>query len=151
MTLRMIAVAALLLASGASYADPPRNDRELLEGAWALQTLEINGDKIPLEDFQVGKEMEARLVIKGGEYVFHLGKSMEAFTYKTNPAAKPMEIDLTVGSGPQKGQTYRGIYRLEADTYTVCRNVEPGKDRPSGFATKPGSGLMIVVWKRLNP
>jgi uncharacterized protein (TIGR03067 family) len=150
MMLRMLALTTLLLGSGAYCADPPGDDKARLEGSWAIQALEVNGNKVPVEDFKSGKEMEARLVIKGGDYLFHLGKDKVAFAHKMNPSATPKEIDLKVVGGPQKGKTYRGIYRLEKDTYTVCRNVEPGKDRPVEFVTKPGSGLMLIVWKRLK-
>jgi uncharacterized protein (TIGR03067 family) len=150
MILRTLALATLLVGSGAYCAGPPSNDQALLEGTWTIQSLEINGNKVDVEEFKAGKEMEARLVIKGDEYLFYLGKGKDAYAHKLNPSATPREIDLTLASGPQKGQTYRGIYRLEADTYTVCRNVEPGKDRPGEFATKPGSGLMIIVWKRVK-
>jgi uncharacterized protein (TIGR03067 family) len=68
-----------------------------------------------------------------------------------DPGKTPKAIDLTVTEGPQKGQTFHGIYKLEGDTYSVCPNVEPGKDRPTEFATRPDSGLMLVVWKRVQP
>jgi uncharacterized protein (TIGR03067 family) len=150
MILRMLALTALLLGSGAYCADPPGDDNARLEGGWVIESLEVNGNKVNVEEFKAGKEMEARLVIKGGDYLFYLGKSKDAYAHKLNPSAAPKEIDLTVRRGPLKGLTYRGIYRLEKDAYTVCRNVEPGKDRPREFATKPGSGLMLIVWKRLK-
>jgi uncharacterized protein (TIGR03067 family) len=150
MFLRTLVLAALLLGSGAFSADLTSDDKTLLEGTWALQALEINGEKVSITDFQTGKVQEARLVIKGDQYLFYLGKDKVAFMHKMNPAATPKEIDLTVRSGPEKGKAYRGIYKLETDTYTICRNIDLEKARPSEFVTKPRSGLMIVVWKRLK-
>jgi uncharacterized protein (TIGR03067 family) len=149
MMVRTLAL-AVLLVTGAYCAGPASDDRTRLEGTWVLQAVEVNGDKIPLKDIKTGKVLEARLVIKGDQYLFYLGKNKAVFTHKMNPSATPKQIDLTVADGSLKGKTYRGIYRLEKDTYTICRNVEPGKDRPSAFATQPRSGLMMVVWKRLK-
>jgi uncharacterized protein (TIGR03067 family) len=59
-------------------------------------------------------------------------------------------IDMTIVAGKEKGKVYHGIYRLDGDMYTICRNFEPNKDRPTEFATKADSGLMLVVWKRVK-
>ena len=69
-------------------------------------------------------------------------------TCRLHPGQRPKAIDLTLAAGPDKGKTFLGIYKLEGDTYTICRPVAPGKERPTAFATRPGSGLMLVVWKR---
>ena len=110
---------------------------------------EVNKQAIPLENLKDGNVvLVARLVIAGEAYSFRLGKSRLELTFKVDPSKKPRAIDLTVAEGPEKGKTYHGIYKLEGDTYTICRNVEPGKERPGEFVTRPDSGLMLVVWKR---
>ncbi len=87
----------------------------------------------------------------GDSYTFRLGDVRLALTFAMDPSKSPRTIDLTVTEGPQKGQTLNGIYKLEGDMYTICRNAEPWKDRPTQFATRPDSGLMLVVWKRVQP
>ena len=72
-------------------------------------------------------------------------------THKIGPSKKPKTLDMTITDGPQKGMTYHAIYKLEGDKLTICRHVEPCKDRPTELVTKPNSGLMIVVWKRAKP
>jgi uncharacterized protein (TIGR03067 family) len=64
-------------------------------------------------------------------------------------ANTPKAIDLTVIGGPEEGMTYHGIYKVEGDTYTICRNVAPDKERPTGFVTSPKSGLTLVqaAWR----
>jgi uncharacterized protein (TIGR03067 family) len=94
---------------------------------------------------------DAKLVIKGERYSFKLGDTRLELTFAVDQGKKPRAIDLTVVEGEQKGKVFHGIYKLEGDTYTVCRPTEPGKDRPAEFATQPKSGLMIVVWKRAKP
>ena len=133
----------------ARAAGPATTDKDALQGTWLLASVEVNKEAIPLEKLKDGNVvLVGTLVIKGDSYTFHIGKNRLEITFKVDPGKQPRAIDLTVIEGPQKGQTYHGIYKLVRDTYTICRNVEPGKERPTEFVTKPNSGLMLVVWKR---
>ena len=49
--------------------------------------------------------------------------------------------------GPTKGKTQLGIYEFDGDTVRFCFG-SPGKDRPSEFAAKEGSGNTLSVWRR---
>jgi uncharacterized protein (TIGR03067 family) len=149
----LLAVGATLLLAAAprgEQARQPRTDADRLLGTWQLASVEINKKPIALDSLkEEGVTMIGRLVVKGESYSFRIGKTRLELTYKLNPGGKPKAIDLTVTDGPEKGKTYHGIYRLRGDTYTICRPVEPGKERPTAFATTPDSGLMMVVWKRV--
>ncbi len=143
------AAAGLLIVTGARAADPAKADSNALQGTWRLASVEVNKEVIPLENLNDGYVvLVGTLVIKADSYTFHLGKNQLEFTFKLDPAKQPHAIDLVALAGQDKGKTYHGIYKIEGDTYTICRNVEPGKERPAEFATKPKSGLMLVVWKR---
>jgi len=145
----IVAAASLLAAAGARAEGPATTDKDALQGTWRLTSVEVNKEAIPLENLKEGNVVVVgTLVVKGDSYAFHLGNNRLEIIFKVDPAKRPRAIDLTVSEGPQKGQTYHGIYKLESDTYTICRNVEPGKERPTEFVTKPKSGLMLVVWKR---
>jgi uncharacterized protein (TIGR03067 family) len=140
-------VAGLLLVAVTLAADTgAKGDLDALQGAWSLVSVEIDGEPLAMEMLK-----DARLVVKAEKYSFTLGDARLELRPKLYPDKKPKAIDLTVLDGSQKGQTLRGIYKLEGNTYTVCRNVEPGKERPTEFATKRDSGLMLVVWKRDKP
>jgi uncharacterized protein (TIGR03067 family) len=147
----LLALGVVLLLAAAPPAQRPQGDKGRLQGTWELAAVEVNQAPVSLKDLKEGDQiMVGTLVVKGDTYSFHMGsKNSLELTYKLNPKATPKAIDLTVTAGPQKGKVFRGIYRLERDTYTVCRNVEPGKDRPTAFRTTPKSGLMLVVWKRV--
>jgi uncharacterized protein (TIGR03067 family) len=140
-------LAAGLLLAAAAFADEAKTDGAALQGTWRLASLEVDGRPIAVQDMVP----HARLVISGTKYAFTLDDTRLELTPKLDPAKKPKAIDLTVAEGPQKGQTFHGIYKLEGDTYTVCRSTDPGQARPTAFATKPKSGLMLVVWKRDKP
>jgi uncharacterized protein (TIGR03067 family) len=137
----------LFVAAPLAAADKPtQNDKARLQGTWTLVSVEIDKKPLSMDELK-----DARLVVSGDHYSFALGKDRLEITYKMDEGKKPKTIDLTVVEGPEKGKTYHGIYRLESDTYTICRSTEPNKERPTEFATRPGSGLMIVVWKRAKP
>jgi uncharacterized protein (TIGR03067 family) len=137
----------LLVAAPLAASDKPaKNDKARLQGTWSLVSVEIDKKAVSMDELK-----EARLVVSGDHYSFALGKDRLEITYKMEEGKKPKAIDLTVIEGPEKGKTYHGIFKLEGDTYTICRTTEPNKERPTEFATQPGSGLMIVVWKRAKP
>jgi uncharacterized protein (TIGR03067 family) len=145
----IVAALALLAFAAARAGGPAKTDKDALQGTWRLTSVEINKQAIPLENLKDGDvALVGTLAIKGDGYSFRLGKTQLEFTFNVDPSAKPRAIDLIASGGPQKGRTYHGIYKEEGDTYTVCRNVEPGKERPGEFATRPASGLMLTVWTR---
>jgi uncharacterized protein (TIGR03067 family) len=137
----LLGLPAALLADDAAKADQKK-----LQGTWAIVSVEINKQPIAMDMLK-----DARLTVKGTKYSFKLADTKLELTYKLFPDKTPKAIDLTVTEGAQKGKTLHGIYKLDGDFYTVCRNVEPGKDRPAEFVTKPDSGLMLIVWKRVKP
>jgi uncharacterized protein (TIGR03067 family) len=149
-------LAGLLLAAWASYAEGPPasagSDKEQLQGSWALFSIEVDGKVTPARDLKAGRlALDPRLVVKGERYTLYLGKSPVFMTYRLDPAHTPKQITLTIREGRAKGQTFQGVYRLEGDRFTICRPMNPGKERPTVLATRPGSGLILGVWKRAGP
>src|SRR5262249_5938138 len=69
------------------------------------------------------------------------------FLLKIDPGSSPKAIDEEHVSGALKGKTLHGIYKLEGDTLTTCYKVE-GDGRPAQFASKTGSGALLIVSKR---
>ena len=92
--------------------------------------------------------MDRFLAIKGEKATF-LDKDKERGTgsMKIDPSKSPAHIDFTYEDGPAKGTTLKGIYKIEGDTLTICYGGL-GKDRPTEFASKAGSGTILVVQKR---
>ena len=70
-----------------------------------------------------------------------------AGTATIDPSQEPMSIDLTYTEGDPKGTKSLGIYQIEGDLLTICR-AAPGKDRPTEFSSKPGSGHTLMTYKR---
>jgi uncharacterized protein (TIGR03067 family) len=137
--------AASIIAVVALAADKGKSDQDAIQGTWGIVSVEIDKQLMPSE-----MAADARLVINSEKYSFALSDTKLELAYKLHPDKTPKAIDLTVTEGSMKDQTYYGIYKLDGDTYTVCRSNVPGKPRPTEFATTPDSGLMLVVWKRIK-
>ena len=70
-------------------------------------------------------------------------------TYKIDPAANPKAMETTASTGPYKDKPLLGIYELDGDSLKICY-AAPGKDRPTEFNSKAGSGWILTVHKRLK-
>jgi uncharacterized protein (TIGR03067 family) len=99
----------------------------------------------------VDKLQDARLTIEGEKYLFRLGAMRIDMTHQADAGKRPHTLDMTVTAGEMKGKTYHAIYALENGTLKICRHVEADKARPTRFASRPDSGLMVIVWKRATP
>lgn len=56
--------------------------------------------------------------------------------------------DLAHVSGiDHEGKTGFGIYKLENGVFIVCF-APPGKDRPTEFTSKSGTGEVVHIWKK---
>jgi uncharacterized protein (TIGR03067 family) len=79
-----------------------------------------------------------------GETVWQLspnGERRSPATYKLDPSKNPKTIDITIGSGSEKGRTLLGIYALEGDTLTICVNE---RFRPTELKDGPGTDLIVL-------
>jgi len=145
-TLLLVLGSALTVGGRSPGQDPATKESAKLEGAWAIVSVEIEGNPLAMD-----KLKESRLTVHGKQYSFKLGDTHLEFTYRLNANRSPNAIDLIVATGPEKGKIYHGICKLEKDRYEICRTTLPGKARPTAFVTRPNSGLMIVVWHREKP
>jgi uncharacterized protein (TIGR03067 family) len=127
------------VASAARAAADDAKERGRLRGEWKVVSVEMYGKEAPGgEAFKRGA-----WTVSDDRITLTLGRDSVAFGYKLDAAAGA--IDLTPLSGPEKGQTCPGIYKLDGDTFTVCY----GKGgRPAQFGTKPGVEQVLMVFRR---
>jgi uncharacterized protein (TIGR03067 family) len=118
-------------------------DKAKLQGTWKGEALTENGQAI-----DEARLSRARLTIKGDAYTASVNGTVK-MTLQLTATTDPKGLDLRVIDGPAQGQTHHCIYRLEADTLTVCRHIDPDHPRPTQFAAPAGSDLHLVVWKRV--
>jgi len=137
----LIVGVALLLAAGDAGEDV-KKELAKFGGTWRIVSLETEQGKIgedALKDF--------RLIIEGDKFTAKEQSGEVHGTFKVDPAKKPKTIDIIMKDGPMKDTTMLGIYELDGDTYKLCGDMQ-GKNRPTEFAVKPGSGYVLEVLKR---
>jgi uncharacterized protein (TIGR03067 family) len=133
--------AAVLLGfsiGGSALAD----DLKTMEGKWTVEKAEVNGDPLPLEDFR-----DLIVTISGARYELLVKDTKDAGTLKLDETQKPKTMDVTDTEGDDLGKLVKAIYELTGDTLRVCYALNGG-DRPTEFATKPDSGLLLITYKR---
>jgi uncharacterized protein (TIGR03067 family) len=148
--LKFFAVAGLVTAGGigllsaaAQKEGADKKELEKFQGKWVQVSMTIDGKAFE-ED-----EMKDRSVVFKGEKLTLLYKDKERGTIslKVDPSKSPAQIDTTNEDGPAKGGGMKGIYKFDGDKLTLCF-VLNSKDRPTEFASKPGSGALLFVHKR---
>jgi uncharacterized protein (TIGR03067 family) len=142
----VLVTVGLLTGAGQPKDAKSNEDEGALQGRWTMVSLVIKGDPVPQSLVGPGA-----LVVEGVDYRLTLGTNSAVSTIKVDASKTPKAIDFTFTAGPQKGETVRGIYKVEGDTLTVCRGLTEGDNRPATFASPADSGLLLVVWKRSEP
>ncbi|HEY1379463.1 MAG TPA: TIGR03067 domain-containing protein [Gemmataceae bacterium] len=143
----LVAAAVALVAADPPKADPAKDELAIIQGTWRMVSAEANGMKMPEEQAKA-----ITRTITGDKYeITRNGQPAGKGTMTLDPTKTPRTVDAETTvrgeDGTPKAVKLQGIYELDGDTMRTCL-AEPGKDRPTEFATKPGSGHRLYVWKR---
>src|SRR5215472_8835961 len=121
---------------------PAKSDLDLLQGSWAIASLEVDGQNMPADSVA-----EARIEIKGTRFhSLNMGAVYEG-EIALDTGVKPKTFDLTFTKGPERGKTNRAIYEIEDGGWKLCLATRGGA-RPKKFATKAGTGHALEVLRR---
>jgi uncharacterized protein (TIGR03067 family) len=132
----------LLCLVAAEKDDASKKDMDAMQGDWAAERMVRDGFAFPDDDAQA-----IFRTVKGDAYtMFRFRKKIGAGTFKLDATKTPKQIDATP-TGGAKGMVVRGIYKIEKGVLTICFAM-PGKDRPTAFEAKEGSGHTLTVWKK---
>ena len=139
------AMRGLILGAGLVLAGAlPAGAQTALEGNWVATKAETNGAASPAV---VGHRLSFsgdRFEIKSKD-----GKTVYAGTVRTDAKARPAAIDFAHTLGALNGKAWKGIYKLDGDTLTVCDNAaDLAKGRPAAFESKSGSGYVLLTFVR---
>jgi RNA polymerase sigma factor (sigma-70 family) len=123
--------------AAAGKDEAPKDDEKIV-GTWTVESYEEGGQKAA-----EGAIKEARVTFAAdGKMTAKQGGREQEYTYKLDPAKNPKEFSMM----NDKGQTALGIYKLDGDTLTIC--VNRIGDRPTEFASKEGTAIVLEVLKR---
>ncbi len=129
----LVSAASLLVSGTSSVAD---EDPAKLAGNWTVDSFEFNGTPVA--------EMMGAIREFTGENYTLTPKSGQTYkgTFKLDPTQTPKQIDLVLSD-----RTLRGIYELDGAQLKLAYALE-GDARPTEFASKPDSGVVLVVHQR---
>jgi uncharacterized protein (TIGR03067 family) len=147
LSIALLYVMTSLSSAGDAKDETIKKDRKKYEGTWQVVSLEVDGNKSAEDD---AKKITVINEADGKWAIEVEGKVIARGTSEIDPTKKPKTVDLTVTEGDHKGQTILGLYEFEDDTRKVCLAPPGGKERPSEFSTKAGSGHVLAVLKRVK-
>jgi uncharacterized protein (TIGR03067 family) len=121
-----------------------KKDRKQITGEWKVVALVVNGNMAKEED---AKKITVVNGADGTWAVFVEGKEISKGTSTFDPTKKPKTIDFTPTEGAGKDKQYLGIYELGEKTRKLCFGGA-GMERPTEFASTPGSQHTLVTFER---
>lgn len=137
----LVPMVALVAAGDDKKAEA---DLKAMVGKWKVEKAEMGGKD--LTDFAKEMQFEIR---QGGKYTAKIGDETDEGAFTVDPSKSPKELDVKPTSGPNKGKTVKGIYKIEVDTLTVCYGFEADKAaRPTKFDSKDGDKTLLMTYKR---
>ena len=139
--------AVTLLAAEDKKKDTDKKDLEKLAGKWQPTSMQVG--KAKLSDAQL---KAITLTMEGDKYkviaVEEKGPSPDKGSFKIDPKAKPMTMDIKGDEGPNKGKTFLCIYEVDGDSLKICYDLE-GKKRPTEFKADSDKTL-LATYKRVK-
>jgi len=138
----------LAIVSGPDGSDI-RQDRELLQGAWLLVAIEVNGQRVDDSNAQRRREeKDIVIVVQRDEFFVRHGERLyKGGTFKLDPSKRPRAIDITVEH--VLSSTFACIYDVQRDVLKVCQPIHP-ENRPTEFAGKADGKHMLYVLRRMQ-
>lgn len=138
------ALLLLLAALPALAEDAKKAELAKLAGAWKIISLQVGGREVLQADTP-----EIKVTILADRMKFPGAKDSGEFMLKIDPTTNPKVLDVLAVNGNNKGDVFEGIYELAGDTLQICIRTPAGtKDRPTEFASKVDTGLVLLKFER---
>jgi uncharacterized protein (TIGR03067 family) len=120
---------------------PKVKDDEAIIGSWKIEKFDSGGDKQP------GDADKIRFVFgEKGVFSMAMGDDHKSEgTFKLDPDAKLKTIDIDA-----MGQSMKGVYELDGDTFTLCMPDRPGAERPTEIKADGKARVAVVTFKRVK-
>lgn len=133
-----ILVLALVVAAH-SLAGGTQTEKTPLEGAWQVTSLFRGGEEVKAEEAR-----KIKTIIHGHKYTIQSeGEVLEAGTFKINTRTKPAQVTFTLTAGPDKGQSFHGIFAIKKHRLKALV-VPATQPRPTTFTASKGTRLLLA-------
>lgn len=147
----VVAGAAIVVGAGVLKAggetETIKKDQKQMAGTWRVISYEKDGKQATAEQLEKTRSIFSA---DGKAMVQREGKTIAQGSIKIDPTKKPKQSETTYTEGELKGKTVLGIYEIDGDSMKICFSL-PGKDLPTEFSSKPGSGHVLITYKRDGP
>jgi uncharacterized protein (TIGR03067 family) len=120
----------------------PESIRSSCKAPGRYRQRQIDGRNVPAEDVKGD-----RIEVKGNNFNMTTKGAVSRGTFKLDAVSTPGTLDMTFTEGPEKGNSYLGIFQVDGDKLKLCR-ADFGKERPTVFAGKAGGGHVLETLKR---
>lgn len=111
---------------------------KLVIGIWMALTAEMSG-----KDITAAFANERMEITDGGYKIWSVDIVTDAGQLKFNESAS--ELDIVGTEGPNKGKTFKCIYKMEGDNMVICYSRG---DRPDKFETNAENNWVLIKWTR---
>lgn len=154
----IVAAACVISMSGCKSSS--QKDQDALQGDWVLESMEAEGQKLDLGQFQEFLGGEIRLNVSGSQLKFAVydkeGKEKEmkgdggpgSGTFKLDAGKSPKQIDLVGKKKDGKEETVKGVYDLSGDTFRLCTPKSEADERPTEVASSKDKKTTVLTFKR---
>jgi uncharacterized protein (TIGR03067 family) len=140
-----VVISLIAAAASGAAGEKAGKQKKGPDGTWVAVGMEQNGMNLPAD---VLEKMSLKLTLRGDQYTVTIdGKVADKGTSKVDTQKKPNTADIKSEEGPNKGKTILAIVEVDGDTLKACYDMA-GKSRPTEFATKEGSGHVLILYKR---
>jgi len=142
--MKRFAMLAVLMLAPAMVVLAADDKPESPDGVYKVTGLTKGGQKAPGDP----SELIEAVTIKGDKITIKMLGEAKTATIKIDAKAKPATIDLTPDSGDKKGETMKGIWKMEKGVLTMV--LIEGKDakRPENFDAKGATEMMLELTKK---
>lgn len=123
-------------------------DLEKLEGMWRVVSYQKNGVERDAELL----ELMGTVTFKGRDYTWGENETPSGTIDDLDPTATPKRVTYQARKvGDEAPPKEYGIYMLSGDVFIDCFSTTGDeKDRPTEFVSKPKSGVVLVMYKRVR-
>lgn len=115
----------------------------MIDGTWVPAAATMGGQPFP-----AALLTSMQLVVKDGQYVVTVSGQIDRGTVTIDTSTTPMAMTVSGVEGPNEGKIYPAIFAVVGETLRICYDLS-GRQRPTAFASPPGSMHFLVDYRRI--